>query len=440
MFRPVAEQSDRDDSKSPETAEDAEAAERRKARRAARKAAREALAAAEAAEAKPSRGDEESEESDEEEEESPGDESAEDGAGETDESAEASEEEAAAEARPNRRERRRKKKLGDGEAEPRDRNARLRAQHARKQRAASEEALTPLSTGEMIDDALARGVARAGKWAKVNAGLLQGLVLVLVLGGIGYGVYSWQVGGKSEAASGLLSEAVQADRGRIDPAGPAPAKNGQEELVPVFRTAAERDAAALDGYRKARAARDGSGTAILARLGEAGVLLDKRSFDEALAAYREVKASPLAAADPDVRGRAIEGIGFALEGKGDPEGAIKVYKELDTLTGIKGFKELGMYHQARLLGAKGDKDSALKLLKDARERLQTSGESRSATYLVGVIEELQRKLDPSSAPKRGVGGAGKQMSVEELQKLQQQMMREMQKAQDKKGDEHGDEH
>jgi hypothetical protein len=404
--------------------EAAEAAARRKARRAARAKARDE-AAAEAAEA------DDTTEADDSDEAGDEDESSDD---EQEEAAEGEKAEGAVEAKPNRRERRRRKKLGDDADLPRDRNARIRAQHARKKSPEEEEALTPLSTGEMIDDALARGTARAGKWAKHNANLLQGLLGAALLAGIGYGVYHWQTSAKSELASSDLNLAVQADRARIDPA----AKPDDDDTIQVYKSAAERNSAALASYRKARSDREGSGTALLARLGEAGVLLDQHSYDEALAAYREVKASPLAAADPDVRGRAIEGIGFALEGKGDLNGAAGAFKELDTITGLKTFKELGMYHQARILAAQGNKEQALKLIKEARERLQTTGESRNASYLMGVLDELQRKLDPTSSPKRGIGGAGKQLSVEELQKLQQQIIREMQKAQEK--GEHQDEH
>jgi len=421
----------KEENETSETSDDVAA--RRKARRAVRAKAREEAAAREAAEAAGAG------ESDDEEGEEGEEGEGEEGEGEEGEGEEASADapEEPQEAKPNRRERRRRKKVGDDDGLPKDRNARVRAQLARKKSAEPEEALTPLSTGEMIDDALARGTARVGKWVKQNSNFIQILVVLALVSGAGYAVYHNQVTAKAELASGELSTAVQADRARIDPAGPK--QNAEEEeILPVYKTAAERNTTALAGYRKAHSAREGSGTALLARLGEAGVLLDQRSFDEALAAYREVKGSQLAAADPDVKGRAIEGIGFALEGKGDVDGALKVYKELDTITGIKTFKELGMYHQARLLAAKGDKEQALKLIKDARERLQTTGESRNASYLVGVLDELQRKLDPSAAPKRNVGGAGRQVSLDELQKLQQQMMREMQKAQEK--GEHQDEH
>lgn len=407
-----------------------EAAARRKARRKARAQARAEESSASAQEEP--EGDEAEEGAEDEDED------------ESEEGAEASPEEGEkgekAAAKPNRHERRRSKKVG-GDDLPKDRNARVRAKHKAKARRAEaeDEALTPLSTSEMLDDAVARGSARLGKWANANATFIGYFVIALILGGAGYGIYSWQVTGKAELASSELMQAVGADRARIDPAGPKPAAaNEEDDPFQVFKTPVERNTAALAGYRKARSARADSGTALLARLGEAGVLLDQRSFDEALAAYREVKASQLAAADPDVRGRCIEGIGFALEGKGDADGALKVFKELETIPGVKTYKELGMYHQARLLAAKGDKEQALKLTKDARERLQTTGEARNASYLSGVLEELQRKIDPSSMPKRSLGGPGGQASLDELQKLQQQVLQEVEKAQKKGG--HQDEH
>lgn len=332
--------------------------------------------------------------------------------------------------RENRRERRRKRKVGAEDEMPRDRNARVRAQHAKK-RAPDEAELPPLTTGEMIDDVLARTVHAAGKWASANANWLQGVVLAAVLGGAAWGVYSWRKTSTSETASRDLMAGVAADRAPVTDAPPAKPERADDEEAPLtFKTGAARAEAALGGYRKAKAVSPGSGTSLLAQLGEAGLLLDQGRYDEALASYREVKASPLAAADPDVRGRAIEGAAFAIEGKGDSDGALKAFKELETVTGQKGFKELGMYHQARLLAAKGDRESALKLVKETRERLQTSGEARQFAYLVGVLDDLHRSIDPASAPKRSIGGADKAMGGEELQRLQQELMRQMQKAQE----------
>ena len=65
---------------------------------------------------------------------------------------------------------------------------------------------------------------------------------------------------------------------------------------------------------------------------------------------------------------------------------------------MKGFKELGMYHQARVLEAKGDKDKAKELLKSIRERVNKPGEGHPFPYLESVAEDRLRALDPSEVP------------------------------------------
>ncbi len=73
------------------------------------------------------------------------------------------------------------------------------------------------------------------------------------------------------------------------------------------RPSAERRDAALAKYREVESKFAGTGAAILARLAEAGLLLDKGDAKGAEAAYEDVKASPLAQADAQVRGRATRG-------------------------------------------------------------------------------------------------------------------------------------
>src|SRR5690606_20261285 len=116
--------------------------------------------------------------------------------------------------------------------------------------------------------------------------------------------------------------------------------------------------AALEQYREVRGKFPGTGAAILARLAEGSLLLDARDADGALAAYTDVKDSPLAAADSEVKGRALEGIGFAYELKAlaapaeketHLDAALEAFRELENAVEVKGFKELAIYHQARVL-------------------------------------------------------------------------------------------
>lgn len=316
---------------------------------------------------------------------------------------------------------------------PKDRNEAVRAQLLKK-RTDEAKKQVPLSPGEMVDDALARAVDGSVKWAKSNAAKVAGGALVLILAGAGYLIYEWRAGTEAQAASVELGRAVLSQRGYISE---TPRDDEVPDPTPTFKTTEERTEATLAAYRKVAREHKGSGAAMLARLGEAGILLDKKDWDGALAAYTETKDSPLGKADVDVRARALEGIGFALEGKGDIDGALKTFRELEN-TDVRGFKELGMYHQARLHVAKGEIEKAKELAKGARERLQKPAETRPFTYLDVQVDDLLRQIDPSAVPQQaGVGG--RPLSAEDIRRLQEEFQRRMLEAQEKAAGEHGGE-
>jgi len=151
-----------------------------------------------------------------------------------------------------------------------------------------------------------------------------------------------------------------------------------------------------------------------------------------------VLATPLAAADVDVRARSIEGTGLAKEAKGDLAGALASFEELAKID-AKGFEELGLYHQARVHTLQKNPDKAKELLKKAREKLSAPGEAGQAfPFLEAVVDGALRSLDPSAVPARTeLGGArGNAMSPEDMDRIQEQLR----KAMEKKGQEHEGEH
>jgi hypothetical protein len=326
---------------------------------------------------------------------------------------------------------------------PEDRNETVKKQLLKKR----EEGIrrkVPLAPSEMVDDALARGGASIISWLKRNFGTLQWILIGGAVAGSGYAIYDHYAVKRADAATGELLKAVQTERGRIV-ASSAAAKSTEEEgpgdTLPVFKSAEERRDTALATYRKVATGYPGTGAAILARLGEAGLLLDKRDWDGGLAAYRDVRTSPLAAADVSVRGRALEGVGLALEGKGDTEGALKAFRELEN-TDVRGLKELGMYQQARLLLAKGqpdDVDKAKELLKGARQRLKGPGgstpssspvgEAHPFAFLESQVDDLLRRVDPSAlataSPSPEMMGDSQSMDSESLRLLQEQLKRKL---------------
>jgi predicted negative regulator of RcsB-dependent stress response len=298
-------------------------------------------------------------------------------------------------------------------------------------------------------DPLIERTAKLSDWAKKNQKTVQlvGAVLfVALLGVAGFLYYDHK---RETEASLILQKAVEAQSAKIGE--PPKAKDDEEENRDLyFKTFDDRRAAAMKQYKEVQAKFPGTGAAILSRLAEGSLLLDKHDPDGALVAFTEVKGSPLATADHEVKGRALEGIGFAheLKAAAKPEekdksldAALAAFKEMENALDIKGFKEMAMYHQARVLQNKGDKDKAKEILLSLKERLNKT-EDAIATglpvpptypYLKEVAMDRLHEIDPEAAPKSHAapGGGSMNLSPAQIRK----MMEDMQKKQGK--DPHG---
>ena len=344
-------------------------------------------------------------------------------------------------------ERRRKRKGAPAEkaAEelPKDKNKRAKELLMRRRESAVETRPAQLEAGEMVDDALARGWASTTKWLRGNLPTIQWVIAVGLVGVAGFIGYSYFTQRKLGGASGLLASGAAAEAAYVLPEDKRPEEDKELDPTAVYKTTDERAEKALAAYRDVAQQHAGSGAAILARLGEAGVLLDKRDWDKAIEAFDAVLKTPLAAADPDVKGRSIEGLGLAKEGKGDADGAMSDFKRLETID-AKGYKELSQYHQARLLLAKNTEDDRAKakdLLKAAYDKIkEPSLDKKPMPYLEKSLEQGLRNIDPKLVTEKDSNSSvsGNQMSPEEIQAR----IRKMQEELNKKGggDGHGDEH
>jgi hypothetical protein len=341
--------------------------------------------------------------------------------------------------------RRRKKRAGAGaegesEALPKDRNARAKELLSRRQEQVAERRPVALLPGEMVDDALARSWSASLKWLRANFQILQWVIVVGVVGVAGYMVYVSRTEKTAGSASATLIAAVAAERGRVMAEDKREEDEKKFDPTRIFATPEERMDAALASYNQVIDNHAGTGAAMLAKLGQAGVLLEKRDYQHALDAYNAVISSPLAAADADFKGRALEGAGLAKEGKGDLDGALETFVDLGKVD-AKGYKELSKYHQARISLAKGEKEKAKDLLKellalkgDDKEKDPTKDilnpidkgtlpglDSQSFPYLKTAAEELLRSVDPSALPSRMqlTGPGGPKLTAEQRERLLQ---------------------
>jgi predicted negative regulator of RcsB-dependent stress response len=329
---------------------------------------------------------------------------------------------------------------------PKDRNARARELLKRRQEAAAQPP-AGLSAGEMVQDSLARAGSATGKWFTDNFKGILGVLAVALVGTGAFLFYQEHQLRKAAEASDALARGLAADRARVL----AEDKRSDEEkkLDPnlVFPSSEAKADAMLAAYQKVLTEHGGGGPGILAELGAAGAYLDKRAWDDALAAYSRVLASPLASADVDVRARALEGKGFALEGRGDLDGALTTFKELAAVD--PSFADLGAYHEARLHALKGDLDKAKEQLKALEKKLELPlADGSQQLFLRTMVNETLRSVDPSSAKPRSplAGPKGGQITPEELQRMQDDARKRLEELEKKKREkaeregheEHGD--
>ncbi len=250
-------------------------------------------------------------------------------------------------------------------------------------------------------DALMTTTLKVVDWTNKRRKQITATLGVLALGAAAWFGWAYYRGQRELAASDLLAKGVTAEL--------APIKTGEEDAadqkrLQFFSSEEEKEKAALAAYADAKAKYADLGPGVLARLGEAGLYLERHEWDSAIAAYTEVRNHPLAAADANVRLRCVEGLGYAREGKGSIDEARRSFDELMNME-VKGAKPLGLYHLARLDAAQGKTAEAITKLKSAQDAISQPG-APSARYLHDNVEKLLGRLDPTAVHKAPAAHGG----------------------------------
>jgi tetratricopeptide (TPR) repeat protein len=296
---------------------------------------------------------------------------------------------------------------GSGPAEPAtpaapedNRRARRAAQskkRSERDRERQEAALTGLDAGERVDDAFSRFFDTSLRWIKEHFNVVQWLIVASIAAWIGSQIYTWRSEKAAAKVSDSLAVAIEAEQAKIGASDQEGKRDSRGELDTrrAFATDADRLKAAEDLYRKVVGKADTAGS--LAKLGLAGVLYDQGKYDDAKNLYSEVSSSELAKLDPDARGRSLEGVGLCLEAKGDKDAALKKFGELENAD-VPGFKELALYHEARILHAKGDEAAAKEKLVKVTEKLAKESSADGPSYLSLASRDLLERIDPKAVP------------------------------------------
>ncbi len=318
--------------------------------------------------------------------------------------------------------------------EIRDRNRRLREQGAesRRERRARERGAPArgLDATEMVDDALARSTQATVGFLKRYFGVIQWVIVLGIAVAVGWQIYDYRHQRQTAQVSDGLMKGVRASLGLVGVDRSAEPKELKELVNPLpdYASEAERAKAATSAYKEfLDKAKAGSNPALFAKLGLAGTAYDSGKYDDAKKLYEEVRGSKLANEDPDVKARAVEGVGLALEGKGDREGALKAFRALEN-SDVPGYGMLGLYHQARIWFAKGEREKAKDAIVKVRAKLAKLPEDEKEQYLDYATAQLLRVLDPAEWAKSAQPPS--QYTPEQLEALKKQILDDPSKLKD----------
>jgi tetratricopeptide (TPR) repeat protein len=159
-----------------------------------------------------------------------------------------------------------------------------------------------------------------------------------------------------------------------------------DDGVPHFKTEKERAEAAL---KQLDAFVAGSGNPLRAEgsLQRGPLLLELGRYPEAIAGYEQLLAGKL---DDRLRFLAREGLGYALEQKGDLPAAAATFEKLtDDAAPFKDsgfYKDRAAFHKARIAELRGNAEDAKKLYREVLDKNPTTSLRDEITNRLAVLE------------------------------------------------------
>jgi tetratricopeptide (TPR) repeat protein len=225
------------------------------------------------------------------------------------------------------------------------------------------------------------------------------VLVALVVMVVGNAIWERWEGGRQMAASTALARIERVALAELAPAaGASPPgvdpndpmadlqTSSGEDDIPKFKTAPERRDAVLRELDGFLATYGRSRLADEALLMKGAELVAAGRHDDAITAYRSaLEKSRLA---PDLRRLAQEGIAYAYEGKGDLTKALEAFGALggDSAAQAGFYQDRALYQRARITERKGDSAGAVKLYREALEKVSESSLREQITDRLSLIE------------------------------------------------------
>lgn len=312
------------------------------------------------------------------------------------------------EEKKNRRARRAEQAGATEDGPIKDRNQRVRAQ-LRTRAPQGARGAEPFRS----EDLLSRSAEKTGRLVQAQFPWLQWVVVLGLAAGVGAIIYGYQRTQKREQTGDRLAAVLEISNGRI--ASDSPLEPSDPNLVdtrPEFASAEERAKKAAEQWEELQGGAR-SELRILSRLAEAAALYDAKNWAGARQKYESVAQENQASALH--RARATEGLGLTWEAEGNLEQARAAFAQLDGYE-LKEYKQLGRFHEARILFLQGEKEKAKEELTRLNSELSRgSSPFGPRNYMVLAVEDLLKTVDPEAASSSGG------ITPEQLEELRKQI-------------------
>lgn len=279
------------------------------------------------------------------------------------------------------------------------------------------------SAGTPVDDEITRTVEQASSWVDRNQRKLWGgLIVALLVGAAVVMVTSMQEDAGREATNALAGGS-KAATAPVVPETDLETDTSQADEQLTFPSLSARAKEVKAEFDKAAEQHPDTDAAIWAKLGAANAQLELGEHEAAQKAYKALLGSgdgPTLGdemAQDTVRLRALEGLGFSLEGQRKYQEAVEAFERIGKLADGAYAAPAGL-HVARMYSAMDQTDKAIERLKSVLTTLEERAVATTdGARFDGVKADVEQRLTELGAPPERKPTNG--LPPELLQQLQQ---------------------
>lgn len=243
-------------------------------------------------------------------------------------------------------------------------------------------------------DAFQKAGAGFREWLQENHKRVAIAFLAVVLGGAAMAIVGYFVGRGERKSSQELGAALKI---LARPVEETPPPEADPENEPPFKSEADKYEAATKAMADVRKRLGAGRAAAVASLvqGESSLRLGR--YDEALKAYEEFLQATQA--EEPLRAIALEGAGYAHEGKGQLDQALSAFDRLSKESTTEFMNGMGLFHRARVLALQNHKEDAAKVFSEIPTAAPGSAAARMASERLQALEAQGVKVP--EAPRLG---------------------------------------